>query len=160
MGVDIYGTTDEKRLDERHKGSKPPHFRRTWWSWRPLWEWACDVSGIITAEERKLGHYNCGVLLNTEKTKALAEALRKAIDSGAALDHETLEKARHAAMADEVCNYCEGTGKRTDIVVEGGCNVCHGTGEVRPTDTWYEFSVENAKEFVAFLEQSDGMTIY
>ena len=34
------------------------------------------------------------------------------------------------------CQYCNGTGKRKDMVVEGGCNGCNGTGkELKwPTD--------------------------
>jgi hypothetical protein len=40
----------------------------------------------------------------------------------------------------EECPYCNGTGTRTDMVVENGCNACHGKGKkVKWPTEWVEY---------------------
>lgn len=174
MGVDIYGTVDENRLGARFDedsdtGRNPgvPYFRNNWWWWRPLWDYLRQIApGVLTDEEYEAGHANCGPLLDAAKVAALREALATAISDGRVADYAALRAAEQKAEPDIPCIYCGGSGDRKDLGPPewkaecGGCNCCHGKGVVRPSETLYPFSVENAGEFLEFLKASDGMTIY
>ena len=92
MGVDIYGTVNEDRLNDRHEdGKEAPYFRSNWWYWRPLWDFLYEHAGdILTAREHELGHYNCGPLLDSDKTRAIAKRLRSLITDGSVGNQEAL----------------------------------------------------------------------
>lgn len=165
MGVDIFGTYDEAKLEAERDNDSIPYFRNNWWWWRPLWDYLAEIK-CITKDEHESGHYNCGPILNRDGVIRVRKALRESIDSGAVAAKEAMYEAQRAATPDVPCRLCNGTGDREDLVPAewkekcGGCNGCNGKGTVRPTDSLYPFSAENAIEFCEFLERSEGMTIY
>jgi hypothetical protein len=94
--------------------------------------------------------------------------LQNEVDSGQCEAYANIREAMLAAKPNEPCHLCEGTGVRKPIpewgagdLTKGGlkCNACDGTGSVRPWDTQYPFSVENVREFIAFLRECDGFEI-
>ena len=162
MGVDIYGTVNEDRLNDRHEdGKEAPYFRSNWWYWRPLWDFLYEHAGdILTAREHELGHYNCGPLLDSDKTRAIAKRLRSLITDGSVGNQEALAHADQAMTEEVPCVYCEGTGTRKDMIVENGCNACQGNGKIKPMTSWHTFSSKTVEDFCQFLEKSEGVTIY
>ena len=68
MGMDILGRTGTE-------------FRSG--CWREIWEYTARVcEGILTAEDRSLGHYNEGHVISREKARAITAKLAAEIKSG------------------------------------------------------------------------------
>lgn len=159
MGMDVYG---KKPTTEEGK-----YFRNNVWWWRPLADYVCDVAPEIAAG-CKHWHSNDGDGLDAEASIRLADVLDKEIAEGRTLSYEKRDASKKAMMPNVRCDLCEGTGTRMPIPQRGAgdpkngglkCNACHGTGHVRPWDAEYPFSVENVKEFVAFLRGCGGFEI-
>lgn len=173
MGMDVFGKTP---VSER--GS---YFRNNVWWWRPLWEY-CYVNHPDIVNERlaREGHSNSGAGLDAEGARKLGEALLKDIADGVTEKYKEDYYAAIAAIPREVCEYCDGTGIRTDDVgkrlahdireldahtalvlgrTHGWCNGCHGEGMVDPYDTHYPFEVHNVREFAEFLLDCGGFEI-
>ena len=166
MGMDVYGSSGN-------------YFRNSVWSWKPLADYIQYVAPEI-ASHCDHWHSNDGDGLNKEDSLALAGILQSEIDSGRCRKYQLAYDERLAALPDEICALCEGTGIRSDKVgVEygqntkvlssdhptrpgqmGWCNGCDGTGTKRPFDTYYPFEVENVQEFVEFLRGCDGFEIH
>ncbi len=152
-------------------GKKPTsktgeYFRNNVWWWRPLADYCLTVAPDI-CKSCKHWQSNDGDGLNGKQSKALAAVLEAEIASGRTLIHEQQRKAEIDAMPDESCRWCAGTGVRTDSVgvdlgyaARGWCNGCDGKGTLRPNDAHYPFSVENVSDFVAFLKDCGGFSIY
>ena len=158
MGMDVYG---KKPTDE-----VGAYFRRNVWGWRPLWNL---VEDLVPWVEQKVqyGHTNDGDGLNAEDSLALAMELRELLGNGTVDAYLRRRQAMLDAMPDEQCQYCEGTGVRTDEVgvkmrmdQKGWCNGCQGKGTIRPFETWYGTDRESVEEFVTFLEASGGFEIW
>lgn len=148
MGMDVYGKDGKS------------YFRNNVWWWHPLWDYCYSIAkDIINEDAYRRGHYNDGAGLDAEGASKLAFRLKGAIAEGHTAHYELAEKQRLAALPDETCNFCNGTGQRNDEVVQGECNACDGKGHKRPFDTWYAFSEENVKEFQIFLETCGGFEI-
>lgn len=152
MGMDVSGKAPTSIRGE--------YFRNNVWWWRPLWEYCQKVSPV--AQKVMHGQYNGGDGLDAEDAAILASDLLRAIDSGDCAKYEDEYRARVAAMPDEECDLCNGTGKRTDITLPHGigCNGCESTGKVRPSASWYPFDTENVREFAAFVAESGGFEIW
>lgn len=150
MGMDVYGTNGT-------------YFRNNVWWWHPLWNYCCLVAPEI-CDGVKYGHTNDGDGLNRVNSVALAEILRAEIKSGATAKYSREYAKAQKALPDEPCNICGGTGKRKEPPAVGPgkikCNGCGGKGRVRPFGTNYPFSVENVREFAAFLEKCGGFEIH
>jgi DnaJ-class molecular chaperone len=85
--------------------------------------------------------------------------LRSLLKSGVVHTYAERREKRLAALPDEQCKYCEGTGQRDDKFVQGTCNGCGGKGTSRPSETLYSFNVEWIEEFAEFAKQSGGFEI-
>lgn len=158
MGMDVYG---KKALSEEGK-----YFRNNVWWWRPLANYCQRIAPAI-ASKCKHWQTNDGAGLNAEDSVLLADALQAELDSGRTQIYEDQYRARLAAMPDEKCWLCGGTGVRSDIPLRGPgtilggrqCNGCNGSGHRRPDETHYPFEAENVREFVTFLRACGGFEI-
>ncbi len=150
MGMDVDGKAPTSDVGK--------YFRNNIWWWRPLWQYCCEVAPELTGKV-KYGESNDGDGLEAEDSKALAFRLKGAVAEGHTKRYENAHKARLDALPDEVCDLCDGTGTRPDMVVKDGCNKCIGEGKVRPIATFYPFTEDNVKEWVLFLEDCGGFEI-
>lgn len=144
MGFDLYG---------RASNGEETYFRNNCWWWRPLWDYVCEVCDLGD-DAQKRGAYNDGYEISGQKAQEMATILTREVESGRTAFYAQQREHRLNVMADIGCDICHGTGKRDDAYVKGECNSCRGKGTVRPWETNYPFSVENVKEFIAFLEIS------
>lgn len=173
MGMDVYGL---EPISERGA-----YFRNNIWYWAPLWNYCCEVaSSVIGSELADHGHSNSGAGLDGLKALSLADILSMEIESGRTAEHERKHNEYLASLPRVDCVTCEATGIRTDAVglqmsqptkelsqevqiltgrTHGWCNGCNGVGTVESWQMHYPFTVENVREFVAFLKESGGFSI-
>lgn len=170
MGMDVYGKNATAEVGN--------YFRRSVWGWRPLWEYCVDTFEI--AGKVKDGQTNSGYGLNAKDSVKLAEQMRQAISNGSAQDYIDERNARLAELERPTCEYCAGTGIRTDEVgtqmgmperelspemasltgrTHGFCNGCSGEGKKDAWETNYHLDIDDIKEFAEFLENSGGFEI-
>lgn len=157
MGMDVYGRSPQSKIGE--------YFRNNVWYWHPLWDYCYDVAPEIISETLfRDGHGNNGVGLNALKSRKLAEKLDAEIIAGRTAQYQKQYNAELAAIPEETCTVCAGTGKRKPPPEVGPgnepCNGCKGKGKTRPFSTWYKFTVGNVKEFVEFLKDCGGFEIH
>ena len=171
MGMDVYGKNAKNETGE--------YFRNHVWWWHPLWDYCLNVHGDI-AGAVEYGHSNDGDGLDADEAYALGVRLMKDIEDGYTAEYETQYRERLASLPRKDCQWCEGTGIRTDLVgVENGmptkeldeddaillgrshgwCNGCRGEGKNDPWEANYPFSVENVREFAEFLLNCGGFQI-
>lgn len=159
MGMDVYG--------RRPTTETGKYFRNNIWHWRPLADYVIQTAPALAAKCPHW-HTNDGAGLNAADSVALADLLQAEIDSGRCETFAKIREAEIAAIPNEVCSLCEGTGVRKPIPERGAgdlkrggitCNSCGGSGSVRPSATYYPFDVDNVREFVAFLRDCGGFEI-
>jgi hypothetical protein len=173
MGMDVYGSNPTSERGE--------YFRNNVWWWRPLWDYCCEVgSDLIEPEVAEGGHYNDGVGLGEDDSKALALVLLGELDSGRTAEFERKHREYLASLPREDCDLCGATGIRTDAIGEdmgqptkelpteiqiltgrthGWCNGCNGVGTRESFGMSYPFSAENVREFAEFLRDCGGFQI-
>ena len=151
MGMDVYGVEPYTEAGE--------YFRANVWSWRPLWNYVCDVCNI-DPETRNSGHYNDGYRINEDAAISMGLVLQSLLKSGLVQKYADHRQKELDALPDEQCVHCNGTGQRNDEYVQGTCNACDGKGTVRPFETHYLFDAEHVEEFAEFAKQSGGFEIY
>ena len=151
MGMDVYGVEPYTEAGE--------YFRANVWSWRPLWNYVCDVCNI-DPETRSRGHYNDGYRINEDAAISMGLVLQSLLKSGLVQKYADHRQKELDALPDEQCVHCNGTGQRNDEYVQGTCNACDGKGTVRPFETHYSFDAEHVEEFAEFAKQSGGFEIY
>jgi len=153
MGFDVYG--------QNAATEKGEYFRNNCWSWRPLAQYVLSVcADIITDRDAVHWNYNDGHLVSENEAIAIADRLDFLSKSGDTREFAEKYKAEQDSIPDEVCELCNGTGKREDMEVENGCNGCNGTGMKEPMSKWYPFNEENVKEFAEFCRESGGFEIW
>jgi hypothetical protein len=146
-------------------GKKGTDFRNNVWGWRPLADYCMDLAPEI-AEKCECWHLNEGGGLEEEDALALADRLQQEIDSGRCAAYETDYSARIEAMPEKLCRVCEGTGIRNPGPGDGHggtsvtCYWCEGSGRTKPWEANYPFSVENVRNFIAFLRGCGGFEIW
>lgn len=171
MGMDVIGTGPTTETGE--------YFRNNVWWWHPLWNYCCEVAPDLCATVK--GHYNDGEGLDADGAQDLAARLQTEINSGRTAAHEAAHNAYRAALPRHDCEFCDGTGVRTDEVgvkwgmptkaltpdiaaivgrTHGWCNSCQGEGRRDDDMTSYPFSVDNVREFALFLADSGGFQIW
>ena len=170
MGMDVYGSQPTSETGE--------YFRNNIWWWRPLWNYCEEIGKEIIPSDND-GHTNDGWGLDAAGATKLAALLQEEVDSGRCLEYAEGYEQDRRHTPKETCEYCGGTGVRTDEVgVEHGmpakkvedpqsprygqtgtCNGCNGEGTKLPFSASYPFSVDNVKEFIAFLKDSGGFSI-
>ena len=153
MGFDIVGNS---------KTEAGEYFRNNVWWWRPLWNFVCQAcEDILTKDEIEGGEYNSGTKISKAKADKIANKLAELIAEGEVLKYEeeymaSIKKLRKS----EVCDLCDGTGKRNDEHVKGECNGCEGDGKTDPWQCNYPFREENVVEFMNFCGESQGFQIW
>ena len=150
MGMDVYGIEPYTEAGQ--------YFRANVWMWRPLWNYVCDVCSIDN-ETRERGHYNDGHVIDEDAATSIGMMLRSLLESGVVQKYADHREKSLAALPDEQCAHCEGTGQRNDEFVQGTCNGCDGKGTVRPFETNYPFDIKWIEEFAEFAKQSGGFEI-
>ena len=150
MGMDVYGIEPYTEAGQ--------YFRANVWMWRPLWDYVCDVCSIDN-ETRERGHYNDGHVIDEDAATSIGMMLRSLLESGVVQKYADHREKSLAALPDEQCEHCEGTGQRNDEFVQGTCNGCDGKGTVRPFETNYPFDIKWIEEFAEFAKQSGGFEI-
>jgi hypothetical protein len=151
MGFDLYGLAA--------KSKKGEYFRNNVWFWRPLAEYVLDNADIPDSEARDWD-YNNGTQVSQETAIRIADMLDCLITGGHTGWYEEEYRARLAALPDEVCRICKGTGVRDDVYVKGTCNGCAGQGRVKNWMRNYPSTVENVQEFAKFCRESGGFEIW
>lgn len=171
MGMDVYGKNATTQA-----GS---YFRRNVWGWRPLWDYCLSMHEDL-AGKVEYGHSNDGDGLDADDSVALAERLRNDVISGDAQRYIDERNRFLAEMERPTCEWCNGTGIRTDAVgienkmperelepemailvgrTHGFCNGCRGEGKTDAWETNYYLDLDDIKEFAEFLETCGGFEI-
>lgn len=178
MTMDVIG-----RAPATERGKE---FRRNNWGWRPLADYTMRIGGDVAANCGGW-HANVGDGLDEEDSAALAELIGHALASGAAERFVAERDAALAALPLVTCRFCEGTGVRDDDVGRkfgmvhakvkpeaaeridfphprigqiGTCNACHGAGQHRNDETLHKLTVDDIREWRAFLADCGGFNIY
>ena len=157
MGMDVYGKSP--------LGEKGEYFRRSLWSWHPLWDLVTDLVPWVKDAVAN-GHTNDGDGLDAEQAAQLAIDLKALLESGEVVI-TLLDVGHHLAdLPDVVCEWCKGTGVRTDEVgqsmgmaARGWCNGCDGKGTRQDDRRMYQVSVQDVREFAEFVRESGGFEI-
>lgn len=156
------------------------HFLRSVWGWRPLAEYICDRAPQSIVGKCQYWHSNDGDGLNATDARRLGKWLRGQVACGAAAEYVRDRDAALAALPDEPCKICDGTGIRTDAVgvemgqperiadipghprhgLKGWCNGCSGRGHNEAWPRNYSLDVSDIEEFAAFCEASGGFKIF
>ncbi len=153
MGMDVLG---QAPFSERGE-----YFRNNVWWWHPLWEY-CERLAPDLIPSDNLGHYNDGWGLDGPASLELANRLAAALQSGQVEQYAQDYAGFLAALPDEPCTTCAGTGKRAGPHTDARtlpCNGCEGTGRRPHFATHYPFSAENVREFEVFLRDCGGFSI-
>lgn len=159
MGMDVAGVQPDNETGE--------YFRANVWYWHPLWDYVERFHADL-ARRVEYAHTNDGDGLDGDDSRALADRLDADLANGAVARYQAEYEATLAALADEVCDLCHGTGTRewpegtTQAWIDkcNGCNGCHGAGTRRPSDTYYHFDEGLVREFAAFLRHCGGFEIW
>jgi hypothetical protein len=166
MGMDVFGLEPTSEVGA--------YFRNNVWWWRPLWDYCCRLAPDLIPEDNG-GHYNDGWSLDADAAKELAAKLKDELASGRCQHYAAAYARAIATLPLETCEFCEGTGTRSDAVglehgfptrinphtgQPGWCNGCDGLGTHPPFLAHYPFSPENVEAFAGFLEACGGFEIW
>ena len=126
-----------------------------------MWVYVCDVCAyVMNPNHIDAGDSNSGYKIDQPTVDRMVEKLQIEIALGNHKKYETSHTKELKSLPDEKCDYCKGSGIRTDLATkESKCNVCQGKGTNRPFSTNYPFSAKNVEEFTEFLSQSGGIQI-
>lgn len=159
MGFDIYGETPTAKVGE--------YFRNNIWWWHDLAVYVLENCPFLPDGP---WHTNDAHTISAEDALAIAANLDVLIANGKVEKYEKKFLKRQSEIPNEVCKFCNGTGKRpTDKNWDadskwakecGGCNACRGIGEVKPLAKDRHFSKENVRAFAEFCRYSGGFVIH
>lgn len=154
MGMDVYGKAPASECGT--------YFRNNVWWWHPLWRY-CETLAPDLIPKDNLGHSNDGWGLGRKAALKLADRLAAALASGDTQQYADRYRTKLEALPLEPCTICGATGHRAEPPQVGPgllpCNACNGTGQVPNFATHYPFSVDNVREFEAFLRDCGGFRI-
>jgi len=157
MGFDLYGRNPASSDGE--------YFRNNVWWWRPLWEYVvrnCD--DVLTVRQAYDGTMNNGIIVTKVQTNKIARRLQKLLDNGDVQIYKKNREDELDSLSDEICEVCEGTGKRRKPPKTGAgkhdCNGCDSTGKVESFLKHYPFNVDNVQDFLKFCKTSGGFEIW
>lgn len=149
MGMDVYG--------KKPTSDVGAYFRRNVWGWHPLAELVCALAPALAGKCRDW-HTNEGFGLDAQDSTKLAAVLRAKLTDGTVAARVARRDARLAALPDETCRSCNGTGRRSDRGET--CRNCNGTGKQRPSPAWYGVTVADVEAFASFVASSGGFEIH
>jgi hypothetical protein len=155
MGMDVYGN--------KPKNEQGEYFRANVWYWRPLWSFVEDIHPAIAAKVPE-AHYNSGDGLNAKDSLALANLIKKDLETGVVENYIQHFKEEIEKIPLDDCKYCDQKGYRSFTDSSGNesmkpCNACHGTLKVKSVLTWYQMDIEVFKDFQIFLQNCGGFRI-
>lgn len=154
MGMDVFG--------KNPRSERGTYFRNNIWWWHPLWSFCEQVASDLIPRTND-GHSNGGWGLGEKKSQALAARLEGLLEDGSVARYARSRTEALAAMPDEPCPTCAGTGRRKPVPDTGAgslhCNGCGGKGTARPWAANHPFDEENVREFAAFLRDCGGFKI-
>jgi len=171
MGMDVYG--------KGATSEKGEYFRNNVWCWRPLWNYCVELAPELCLDID--GGSNGGDGMDAEEADDLAVILYNELVSGRTAEYEKKYKAEIAALPRSSCEYCAGTGIRSDEVgqnmgmpskelspaiqiiagrTHGWCNACSGEGKIDHIAASYPFDEANVREFAEFLADCGGFNIW
>ena len=143
MGFDVFGL--------RPKSEKGRIFLNNIWAWSPLWEYVCQhCDDVLTSKQIKFGYSNDGIRIHKWQAQLISKRLDSLIDSGEVDQFKEQYGKELAALPDEPCPSCGGTGERRPEDVkrerEGpkfkpperkgmGCPTCNWQGWVETHDS-------------------------
>lgn len=158
MGMDVSGKAPSSEDGK--------YFRASVWSWRPIWTYCEAIAPALTAKVR-LAHYNDGDGLNAEDSAKLGRKVLASCEDGSAAKYIAEMNTRLDALPKERCEFCDGTGTRSDAVgvingfaARNWCNGCDGKGHRDCWDAAYRFDLEHLTEFGKFLSTCGGFEIW
>lgn len=179
MGMDVYG---REPANETGK-----YFRRSVWGWRGIACYCEDMAPEV-AMYCAFWHSNDGGGLDARLSIELADVLDAHIENGTAAAYVKVRDERLAGIPDEDCQICQGSGVRTDprgvkaghpekpIPAEakdqdgtgphpragmvGWCNGCDGRGHRHSWERAYRLTVDDLREWSAFVRASGGFNIH
>lgn len=169
MGMDVYGLAPT-----HHKGQ---YFRRSVWGWHPLADCCLAIAPKLTAP---CTHWHSNDGAGLDGARRLGTALKEAIDSGSVADYVAKRDAKLAALTDDPCRQCSGTGVRADDIgtslgmktrlidkahhprhgETGWCNGCDGLGVTPAWEKHYRLCTDDVAEFADFLLACGGFEIF
>jgi hypothetical protein len=156
--MDVYGKAPKSEAGE--------YYRQSIWGWHPLWDLVEAIAPDLAAKVEH-AHSNDGDGLGARDSFALSVRLKAAVIDGTAARLVQEREAALAALPDEECPICKGTGLRDWQGRTAGCNGCGsdvhsdkpGKGKVRPFETHYGVEVSDVSEFAEFLAACGGFEI-
>jgi len=182
-----YDHPDIRGYFKKRAEVKGAYFRANCWSWRAIPELVYSLDLITQEELNGDWAYNDFAEVPASKAKEIGHAILDWMDCMVVtkeLVEEDLDKyiLTHDCQVmgemefnevwtklpenQEDCSICDGTGDRTDGVIEGdwkkqcnGCNGCHGEGKVGNWETKYCTYMSHLKEFAEFASASGGFNI-
>jgi DnaJ-class molecular chaperone len=150
MGFDVFGIAA--------RSEKGEYFRNNVSWWRPLADYVLEHVEI-PENNPQMWHTNSGYEISAESSKKIANALDQLIAVGQTARYEKKYKKDLASLPLERCEFCDGTGTRSDDV-KRNCAVCDGRGERENFRLDYPFEEANVKEFAEFCRESGGFNIH
>jgi DnaJ-class molecular chaperone len=147
MGFDLFGAAPTSTPGE--------YFRNNIWWWRPLAAYVVEQCGVAGD-----GWFdNGGHEVSAQQARRIADTLTALLKNGRVKTYAAQYEKDLAALPDEECTICHGTGLRNDDIIQGTCNGCSGKGTRPAWATHYPFSEENVRDFAAFCRDSGGFSI-
>ena len=178
---------DIKQYYDTQKNLKGAYFRANCWQWRSIPALVRKLGFLKTDEENNGWAYNDFYEVDKDEAKEIGMAILDWLDcmvqeyeipedeeshyviniEGNVMGEiEYTEVWRKLPEHMETCKYCDGTGDRTDGIIQGawkeecnGCNGCHGEGRVSKHYTSYAIGLDHLEEFAKFAMASGGFKI-
>ena len=157
MSIDVYGIAPTSNAGE--------HFKRNLWEWERL-------AGLMTALVPELSakvvyQPNSGRFgLDAVDAAALAARLYDLLADGTVAEYIETTEHHIADLPDVKCEWCGGTGTRTDevgqkmgMVERHWCNGCDGRGLHQDIRRSGSVSLQDVREFAEFVRSSGGFQI-
>jgi len=173
MGFDLIGLAPRSEQGE--------YFRNNAWYWRPLWAYCSGQHPDLLPPNPERGQFNDGFEVPEDLADALSAALFADLEDGTVKRAIESFRVEQAALPQIRCQWCEGSGIRTDDIgqqrgfptmelpeveaislgrTHGTCNVCRGLGWNLPPLADYDFDADNVRRFAEFARESGGFDIW
>jgi hypothetical protein len=172
MGMDVFGLSPANETGG--------YFRRNIVGWHPLAKCVCNLCPEETAP-CELWYSNNGDGLDEQAAQRLGQRLEALLADGTISAYVA---ERDGAMAPlETCIWCDGAGvlerierecpchgslshcvncksTGTQVYEKRLCQMCDGQGKRRPLDADYPLTVDDVRQFAAFVLASGGFQIW
>ena len=166
MGFDLYSLGN-------HKTEKGEYFRNNVWYWRPLADFVCEKTGVVSDEDKSHWHHNDGHTVSEQEAKQIAKQLKELVKNGEVSKaiKENEEMQEQANQNNIFVQRCHDMLRKKVEAETGETNLAPRDYPKEDHDTWdwiqskysygssYPFTMENVEEFIKFCEESNGFRI-